>query len=222
MKLFILFTLFLTNIILAQDLPLGYILQYQEEFASPKIHEDIIVSEHCKNKIEKGWFIISEKQDTMPRFYPASVVLIDNHIFGEYSVSMRIKPKFDIADSSSALFLLLGLRDSLNYYFVEINQYKTSFCSMYKGNKTILVSDTSFSLLNNKIVVLKIKRDILKRSITITKNGDEISFSDPNLVMGYFGLGVENSTLALDRISIWAPTSIEQPAPVFRDSVLIN
>jgi hypothetical protein len=222
MRLFVLISLFLANTVLAQELPIGYILQYQEEFARPKVHDNIILSDHCENKTEKGWFIISEKPDTVATFYPASVALIDNHIFGEYIVSMRIKPKLNTADSSSALFLLFGLRDSLNYYFVEIKQNKISFCSMYKGNKTTLTSDSSFTLSNNQIVTLKIRRDILKRSITITKNGDEISFSDPNLVMGYFGVGVENSTLALDRVSIWAPTSIAQPAPVFRDSVLIN
>lgn len=222
MRLSILVVLFLTQTVRSQELPLGYILQYQEEFAKPKTHKDLIMSYHCENKTEKGWFILSEKQDTMPSFYPASAVLIDNHIFGEYIVSMRINPKLDIADSSSTIFLLLGLRDSLNYYFVEMNQNKTSFCSMYKGCVTTLLSDTILTLTSNETVTLKIKRDILTRSITITKNRDEISFSDPNLVMGYFGIGVENSVLALDRISIWAPTSIERPATVFKDSLLIN
>ncbi len=207
---------FLVSGLSAQELPLGYILQYDVNFNQASMPKDIIFSKGSNGSIDKGYLMLSEKEDSLKGFYPNAAAIIDNHIFGEYIVNLKIYPKIKTADSTSSIFLLLGLRDSLNYYFVEMDQKSTRFCSMYKGSKTVHLSDSSLFLTSDKVATLIIKRNILDRSISIQKNGVSVEFSDPNLVMGYFGFGVSNSLLRLDELKIWAPTSIEVPAPVFK------
>lgn len=207
---------FSASILSAQELPLGYIQQFEASFNQASMPKDIIFSESCNERIEKGYLVLSEQVDSIKSFYPDAAALIDNHIFGEYIVNLKVQPRFETSDSASAIYLILGLRDSLNYYYIEFNPENTRFCSMYKGSKSVHLSDSSLTLESDKTVSLIVKRNILDRSIYIQKNGDSLQFSDPNLVMGYFGFGATNSLLRLDKVSIWAPTSIEVPAPIFK------
>lgn len=206
----------------SQDLPLGYIVYFQTDFNSKKIPEEILLSGNSKSKLEKGWFILSEKNDTAKQFVPNAVALVDDNIFGEYIATFQLKPELTNSDSASAIYLIFGLRDSLNYYYVTMNEYSTNFCSMYKGINKIQLVDSSMTLQNNVVKTFTVKRNILERKITIANNGNEVSFTDPNLVMGYFGFGVEKAVLAINKITIWAPTSIKVPAPLFDNQVLKN
>lgn len=222
-KVLILLICALLNLkVYSQDLPLGYIVHFKSEFSGKGFPEELLFSKNSKSGLENGWLVLSEKNDSVNQFVPNAVVLVDNNIFGEYIVSFRMKPELVTNDSISAFYMILGMRDSLNYYYVSMNEHVTSFCSMYKGNNKVHLVDSSMALQNNKTRTLKIKRNILERRITIIQNGDEISFTDPNLVMGYFGFGVENATLAIDKITIWAPTSIDVPAPLFKNELLQN
>lgn len=216
-KIFLLSTLFVFSsvCIYSQDLPIGYIVHFEANFSSPQMPDNFLFSQNSIRKIDKGWLKLSEKQDSVPSFYPGSVALVNNNIFGEFITSLKLNPLLNKADSSSAFFLIVGLRDSLNYYFVKMNSSASVFCRMYKGEISTLTTDSTLVLDNNKPVNLLVKRDILNRAVVIEKNKQTIYFTDPNLVMGYFGIGVENSSVAIDKITIWAPTSIEQPAPIF-------
>ncbi|MBN1117117.1 MAG: hypothetical protein JXA77_07935 [Bacteroidales bacterium] len=205
-----------SSIIFSQDLPLGYIVHFQEEFSKSSYSKNIILSADTIGNTESGWFYLSDKNDAAGLAFPGSTLLIDNHVFGEYIASLKINPKNNPEDTASAFYIILGLRDSSNYYFVEMNAKCSRFGSVYKGQRTILQTDSGLYCENNKPITLRITRDILNRSITIQKNGNTISFTDPNLVMGYFGIGVENGVLAIDSFIIWAPTSIAKPAPVFK------
>jgi hypothetical protein len=218
-KIFLLTTLvvFSSVFIHSQDLPLGYIVHFEANFSSPRMPGNFLFSKHSMRKVDKGWFNLSEKQDSVPSFYPGAVALVNNNIFGEFIASLKLNPKVNKADSSSAFFLIVGLRDSLNYYFVKMNSSASIFCRMYKGKISTLTTDSTLVLDNNKPVNLLVKRDILNRAVIIEKNKQAIHFTDPNLVMGYFGIGVENSSVAIDKITIWAPTSIDQPAPIFEN-----
>ncbi len=218
-KIFLLSILFIFSsvFIYSQNLPIGYIVHFEANFSGPRMPDNLLFSQQCTRKIDKGWLKLSEKQDSVPSFFPASVALVNNNIFGEFIASLKLDPLLNKTDSSSAFFLIIGLRDSLNYYFVKMNSSASVFCRMYKGKISALTTDTTLVLDNNKPVTLVVKRDILNREVIIEKNKQVIHFTDPNLVMGYFGIGAENSSVAVDKMTIWAPTSIEQEAPIFKN-----
>jgi hypothetical protein len=206
----------------SQELPLGYIVHFKSDFSGKEFPEELLFSKNSTSDLKNGWLVLSEKNDSINQFIPNAVALIDNNIFGEYIVSFRIKPEFVTNDSISAFYMILGMRDSSNYYYVSMSEHVTSFCSIYKGINKVHLVDSSMTLMNKETRTFKVKRNILDRKITIVKNGDEISFTDPNLVMGYFGFGVENAILAIDEVTIWAPTSNDVPAPLFKNELLQN
>lgn len=201
-----------------QELPLGYISHFETTFSKTLLDQNILLSGNSAYKLSRGKIELSESNDTIAGFKPGATLLIDNNIFGDFITELTFSYNGEKSDSISSLFFIAGLRDSANYYFVRINENGAYFNQIYKGQETSISHDSTLSIEKNKLVTMRITRDILSRSLNIKYNGSEVIFKDPNLVMGYIGFGVSGYKLSINGIKIWAPTSITIPANVFRET----
>jgi hypothetical protein len=198
-----------------QNLPIGYIKYFETGFSETKLHKHILVSPAAEVLVNKGIFSIKSKPDSLNYFFPPSTIIIDSNVFGDYIVEMRVNMMGKQIDGEDGIYLITGLRDSLNYYFVRISDSGACFSRMYKGKITMVSFDSSFTFTSNLWQNLRIERDILTRTFTIINGNKKFVCTDANLVMGFFGVGTKNKKLLIDKITIWAPTSINTPAPLF-------
>lgn len=210
-------TLLLAVFILkGQNLPVGFISYFETDFSELQLHKDFLLSPAAQFKINKGILTVSEKPDSVYSFLPPASIIINNNKFGDFIAEMRINQSGAIADSIGGVYLITGLRDSLNYYFVRLNEFGASFNRIYKGKQSVISHDSAFKIPANTWITLRIERDILTRTFTIATGTQKLICTDANLVMGFYGFGVKNKNLQIDKILIWAPTSIANPAPIFQ------
>jgi hypothetical protein len=206
----------LINNLYSQKLPLGYTTYFQTSFTDPKPDTTLLFSHDAHARINKGLLSLTEKPDSIRLFFPPATVMINYNIFGDFIAELKINQTGASVDSSDGFYLITGLRDSLNYYFVRIGEYGSSFNRIYKGKLSTVTIDSSFALPANTWTTIRIERDILSRTFTIKSGTKKMVCTDVNLVMGYFGFGVKNKKLIVDSIIIWAPTSMAVPAPLFK------
>lgn len=214
-KLFICLILFLCLKGNAQEFPSGYIKYFESKHNNVKNQTQYINSPQSKSKELNGIYYMEVKKDSIISFTPPAIFLVDNLILGDFIADVSVKTNAELNDSLSGLYILSGLRDSANYYFLQLNNRGVGFNKMYKGEISLIKHDSSFTLSQEVWHKFRIKRDILNRTISIETKNSFIEFKDPNLIMGYFGFGVNNYTMAMKNLVIWAPTAINKPSNIF-------
>ena len=207
--------LLFTSHVFSQDLPLGYIKYHEANFQNHK-KSDLIVSSDAFLKYHDGVLHLADSADSIRSTIPNAMLLADNYIFGDFITHITIKSKVFDKDSLSGFYIITGLRDSSNYYFLKMTSQNAGFYKMYRGEVSLIDVDSTFHLKDPTWQDLTITRDILKRTIKVANNGTLVEFSDPNLVMGFIGLGVSDYDLFIKKFTTWAPTAISEPANVFR------
>jgi hypothetical protein len=203
-------------IVNAQEQPLGYIKYFEADLSKKQNHQFITTSQTV-SKTDKGIMYCESKTDSVIRFTPSAVLLVDDFIFGDFIAQTKVKITANDSDSLSGFYIVTGLRDSTNYYFLQLTIRGAWLYKMYKGEISLIQSDSSFILKDNEWQNLRINRSILTRTIQVKNNGTLIEFNDPNLVMGYIGVGVCDYKLQLNKLSVWAPTAISQPTGIFKE-----
>ncbi|MBN2484666.1 MAG: hypothetical protein JXB34_01705 [Bacteroidales bacterium] len=201
--------------IMAQNLPLGYISHFESDFSAKTLHKNLIFTPSADYKIENGYLQLKAKPDTAPVFWPAAAMIINRHVFGDFISELSLINNTTGSDNCPGLFFIFGLRNPQNYYAVQFKPSGAVFLKMYKGAVDTIDQKPGFVPATKKTVNLRIERNILEQSVTFKMNGKEITFTDPNLVMGYFGLGTETSHISVDKLSIWAPTSLNDSISFF-------
>ena len=199
-----------------QNLPLGYTSYFECNFDNNKIPADVLSSEGAECKIQDETLLLEDKDISDSVLLPSSLILIDNNIFGDFIMLARLKITGEVSDSLSGIYLIAGLRDSSNYYFIQINNNGAGFYRKYNDIVKKIDFDPGFVLPTAEWLNLKVERDILTRRVTLLCGDSKTVFTDANLIMGYIGFGNKELNLYLDKINIWAPTSIKKAAPVFR------
>lgn len=215
-KISVFVLLFFFQLLSAQDLPLGYVKYFEANFTKEKLDKQFLISDHTSTELINNIWYAEEKVDTMNSFMPPAVLLVDNHVLGDFIADVSLNFTTHQTDSLSGIFIITGLRDSTNYYFIKIGAEGAAFYKMYRGQISLIDSDSAFVLKEQSWQNMRITRDILKRTIHLETKSHQVKFTDPNLVMGYLGLGVIKYTLALKSFIIWAPTAISRPASIFR------
>ncbi len=143
---------------------------------------------------------------------PKAKLLVDNIVFGDFISHLEVKITGDDLDSLSGTYFITGFRDEDNFYFIHFGLNGTGLYSRYKGKVKRVAFDEALKLTKNKWHTVIIKRDILKRSIIIQSDDKQISFSDPNLIMGQVGIGVSDNILTFRKLIVSAPTAIVEDA----------
>lgn len=211
--------LFSFQLLQAQEYPGGYARQFEAGFTKAKLSEQYAYTNGSAATFSKGVVHLNHQPDSNEAFIPNGIMLIDNLILGDFVANTSIMFKTTEFDTLGGFFIVSGLRDSSNYYFIQLNNSGAHFYKKYKGEISLIDSDSSFVLNEQVWLNLKISRSILKRTISIAHKSRIVEFYDPNLVMGYLGYGITKAKLSVKAIEIWAPTSIAKPTLLFKQPV---
>ncbi len=212
----VLLSLFSLLILNGQELPLGYISHFSSSFNEKKIHKDISLPKGASYELKDGHLQLKENKAALWSHIPSSAFIIDNNVFGDFIAEIKIRCQEPLGeDSLRGIFVITGLKDSSNYYYVQINCSGAYFNRVYNGTKELVRFDSSLVIQQNQWLTLNIERNILKRNLSIECKGVKSVFKDPYLVMGYLGFGIQGYSLKVNEIDVWAPTSISRPVRLF-------
>jgi hypothetical protein len=205
----------------SQNIPEGYLLQYQQNFSgSTKALEDFKIAR------PETWGIFKNSNN----FYlqctgaenvlliPSNIAVLSNKVFGDFILEIDVTPGAD-SNGLSEVCLFLGMRDLNRYYYVQLaNRSDSSTHGIFLVKDSIKSRLTDASVqsvdwMDKKWHKIRIERNIVKRTIRVFI--DEMTHplmetKDYELVMGSVGIGSFVSPARFDNIKIWAPTVISE------------
>jgi len=209
----LLISLLCTNLAYSQQLPVGYISYYSQRGNTSGFIETLAMNHPGNFEISKdrtSTLLKPFRNDSAGiELPPASKGIIADIIFGEFIIEFDYKLQSGIIPSNSGFYFLCPVKSDNTYYALAFSSDSLSFFYANNGSVTNRkqVPDLKVNTGWNNV---RIERNILSRSLSITLNGDDIHkaiFTDPNLVMGYIGFGTHNLSSYLKNVNIWAPTA---------------
>jgi hypothetical protein len=225
-------TVFIACETLTQQLPDGYILQYEQNFNDNKSLSDFRFSN------PQTWSIIKNKENSFLQFFsdtlyvpsvpsPNTIGILNNHIFGDFILEADIMPIVNDSGQYEICFLL-GIKDSLKYYYVQLagdeNVLKNGIYLVKNAAGKELVSKelSAISRKGDSWRKIRIERNIVKRTIRVfvdNMTNPEMEVKDYELVMGYIGFGSYNCSCRIDNIRIWSQTVIPDETLIFHGPI---
>jgi hypothetical protein len=219
--LIILFTASFITGPFAQNLPEGYILQYEQNFSNSKSLADF------KFNLPESWGVFKSGGNFYLQFtgcntrssltsLPANIALLNNRIFGDFVLEANVMPDADTSGIRE-ICIFLGLKDSSQFYHIlltdSINDNNHGIFLMKNSLVTKLTKDdnTTVTWKENKWQKIRVERNIVKRTIRVfidDMTRPVMQTTDYELVMGYVGFGSVKCPGRIDNIKIWAPTVI--------------
>ncbi len=211
----------------SQHIPEGYLLQYHQDFSNKTSIQDFRISIPGISLIgtEKGNYfleITAHTDTTTPPYQPSTICLLDNFIFGEYVMEATIMLTGE--SEIQPLWFLTGIKDSLNYYCLNISQVAGvdsihGYAILRGEPREINIKINSpVSLKPDKWYKVRIERDIINPAVKIFI-GDlktpVMEINDRTFIMGYIGFGISSGSVRIGNINIWSQTSFPQPAGFF-------
>ncbi len=208
----------------SQNIPEGYILQYQQDFSGKNPISDF------RSDDFQSWTIGSANGNKYLGFnhhtgadssikLPLNICLVDNYIFGDFIIEVSLMQSGDSAGGDARI--LFGMKDSLKYYLVSI-----SSTGEEQHNGIFVVEDAQpvripctqniyTGLKTGKWHKVRIERNIVDTSVRIYFNdmtAPYLETKDRTFIMGYIGFGFGSGKGGIDDIKIWSQTSIPEPA----------
>jgi len=212
----------------AQELPLGYILQYKQDFSGKNSIADFNFSNPDSWKIvqqkNSSYIEFSEKSNYLtPAGFPNVIGLLKGQMYGDFILEADIMQSSKDTDQRNTC-IIVGLKDSSHYYYIHLTSKADE-----NSNNVFLVNDTiltktgikiseGINWINNKWNKVRVERDILKKIITVYINdmfNPVMVGKDRTLIMGYIGFGSINAPGKIDNIKIWAPTFVPGGTSIF-------
>lgn len=214
----------------AQQLPVGYIIQFQENFSKSAAINQFEFSNPTDWGIAhsgKSYFLqySGNIKDTLQEVHQQNIALLAGYMFSDFILEADVKVSAKMNSPEAKMYFYLGLKDTAHYYGVQIGEnIDTSAQQIFVINNGIR---RTLSTNENKNVEwndgkwhkIKVIRDILAKTIKVyfdNMSVPVIEATDRTLIMGYVGFGASGAPLSIDNIKIWAPTSIEQKAGLFK------
>jgi hypothetical protein len=205
----------------SQQLPEGYILQYQQSFNGSKSLSDFRVENPEAWGIFNagGNFYLHFKDlphQGLPSMRPENIAFINNHIFGDFILEAQVMPVTD-SNGFGEICLFVGLKDLSNYYCIQLaDRCDSLHHGIYVVKKSVIRKLTGsdahpVSWEPGKWQRIRVERNIVKRTILVyfgDANQPVLQCKDYELVMGSVGFGSFNGSGKIDNIRIWAPTVI--------------
>jgi hypothetical protein len=215
---FLYFVCFMQAGLSAQQLPAGYILQYGQNFSAGKSMEDFWFSRQSLWEISKeknNSFLHLSPINHTDSILPGNRCILKNSIYGDFILEADIMP---LGGTKNVCFLL-GLKDSTRYYMLILSANPSdSTQGIYVVKNSLrrklpaMVSGGNF-LVAGSWQKFRVERNITSRTIRIFKQDQArpaMEVKDYELVMGMIGFGTIGSPIAIDNLSIWAPTVIPE------------
>jgi hypothetical protein len=203
----------------AQELPLGYILQYKQDFTKKSSLSDFNIASpeswniHCEN--QNYYLELSKLSSYNPAIVsPKNIGILPAYIFGDFILEADLKPAGKKHDSLD-ICILFGLKDSLHYYYVHFTTHPVDSQNVYIVNnadqKAIAKKSVEVQWANNKWHKVRIERNIVTKTIIVfigNMSDPVINVKDRILIMGYIGFGSFEGKGTIDNINIFARTAI--------------
>ena len=216
-------TLFLTTFFLyqssfSQNIPGGYLLQYEQNFSAAKALNDFTMNNPTAwgiYKVANNFHFRCAGADSV-KSIPANIAILNNKVFGDFILEADVIAGNDSSEIHEAC-LFLGVRDLTKYYYVQLANLADS---VHHG--IFLIKDTVISKLTDgsedpvawsesKWHKVRLERNIIKRTILVyvdDMTNPLMQVKNYELVMGAIGIGTFSGSARFDNIKIWAPTVI--------------
>ncbi|MBN2348601.1 MAG: hypothetical protein JXJ22_07190 [Bacteroidales bacterium] len=212
-----------------QELPVGYMLQSELNFTKSSSINEFEFSDAETWKISKtgnnSYLELTGTGNYTPPFRsPFSIALISNKMFGDFILEARLKQTGNEYNHRD-MCIFFGLRNASNFYYVHLASAADSNAHnifVVKNAPRAPVADPLTSGINwgeNVWHKVRIERNIVQGLIKIYFDDMKTPVMETinrTFVLGYIGFGSFDDSGCIDDIKIWAPTSIEQKAGIFR------
>lgn len=219
----ILLAILIAPVSLAQNLPGGYLLQYQQTFSNTKALADFRVGnpEHWGiHKSGSNFYLqyAGTPGSAIRSILPQNMAILNNRIFGDFILEADVMPEVDSLGFGE-ICLFLGIRDQSRYYCIHLASRCDSLThGIYVVRDSTLKKLTPSDVLpvvwkKDKWQKVRLVRDIVARTILIYVGDMEkplLQAKDFALVMGSVGFGSFSGAGQVDNIRIWAPTVISE------------
>jgi hypothetical protein len=223
---------YIGNNVYTQQLPIGYITQFREDFSKPAAAiNEFEFSDSSAWKIGregKNYFLhFSGKSmsDTSKKVCSQNMAILNGYFFSDFILEANIKISVKNIIPGNNICFFLGLRDTTHYYDVQLG--------LIPGDSTEQIFVVNNGIKRNLSIKkngeinwktgrwhkIKIIRNILAKTITVyfdNMNVPLLEARDRTLIKGYTGFGSSGIPLSIDNIKIWAPTSIEERTELFK------
>ncbi|MBN1159206.1 MAG: hypothetical protein JXA61_07480 [Bacteroidales bacterium] len=225
------FTVLVTFNTSAQNIPEGYMLQYEQNFSNSRALADFRFSNPDAWNISSSGsrYYLQYRNDTSYKpkvISPGIIGILDNYIFGDFIMEADLMPLG--SDSLvSEICILLGIKDSLQYYYVQlankINENTQGVFLVNKSHRLKITGDSTDKGIHSVFdkstwYKIRIERDIVQRTIKVfykDMTNPIMESRDYELVMGYIGFGAFSGSGCIDNLKIWAPTYIPEKTEIF-------
>ena len=225
---------------LSQNIPEGYILQYQQDFSGENPINDLrsddfqfwTIGSSSGNK----YLLFNHRMDVdstkyshggdvdSPACSPLNICLIKNYIFGDFIIEASLMQSGVSADGG--IWILFGIKDSLKYYCVDVSstdegQNKGLF--VVEDAQPVQIPCNQYRNIRwnpGKWHKVRIERNIVDTSVRVFFDDMKEPYlvtKDRTFIMGYIGFGSGAGEWRIDNIKIWSQTSIPEPAKFLRE-----
>ena len=220
--IFLLITL-LTVALFSQNVPEGYILQYQQDFSGINPINDFRSDDFqfwtvkSANRNKYLAFNHSTNMDSSVHS-PLNICLVDNFIFGDFIIEVSLMHSGDSAGGE--LSILFGMKDSLKYYcvnFTSKDEDQNNGIFVVENEQRVEIPCTRNKSVRwnpGKWHKIRVERNIVDTSIKVFFDDMKepyLETQDRTFIMGYIGFGSGRGESRIDNIKIWSQTSIPEP-----------
>jgi hypothetical protein len=212
----------------SQELPLGYIVQYSQDFSGKEALSDFSFSDPGYWRVagnKSNYYLeLSEKPGYADSSgQPGMLAIISTEMYSDFIMELDIMKEGE-EQAENGICIVYGFRDPSNYYYVRLaSKAIADTHNVFLVRKQVLTKITTSTnpgntLENKKWNRVKVIRNILEKTITVYLNdmtNPVLTAKDRTLIMGYIGFGTAGTMGKIDNVNIWAPTSVPGDTVLF-------
>jgi hypothetical protein len=200
-----------------QNIPEGYLLQYQQDFSNLKSLDDFSMNRPWSwgiSRLGKNSFLSFNGSDSASNL-PLNMAVLKNKVFGDFILEADLLAVKDTGQKGTVCFFL-GIRDSSKYYYAQLTTRDSAVQGIYLVKDSLIkplitVTKTMSEWKSGFDHKIRLERNIVRRTITVFIDNMEhpvLFVKDFELVMGGIGIGTFSGPARFDNLKIWAPTVI--------------
>lgn len=210
-----------------QEIPLGYIIQYQQDFDQMKNYSEEFTfrdSISAGNNLKPGnkYMVVDNGDSDMDSSVSNLNCILSGYILADFIIRIDLKSRS--AHSNSYTGFCFCIKDTSDFYELTFTSadHENFQCDVYSirngERKRISSKCPGIIEMNAKWNTIIIRRDLVQGTISIFLENEKqliCKVKDRTFVMGYIGFSGKQSRLFVDDLVIWGPTSIIEKRNIF-------